>query len=344
MLALLWFLYMSFGMIVTSMASLVTPILKDLNMSYSQMGFILGSWQLTYILSSIGAGQIIDKWGTHKSLFAGTLLIALSAGLRFLPNGFGTLLPIVALFGLGGPMISIGGPKTISLWFKGKSRATGLTIFMTGSSTGMLLGLTLTNSIVMPLAGGGWRITFLGYGILVLMIGLLWWFFARELKPETSAENLGFVNVFKKIIRIRNVQLILAIGLLVMATLHGFSNWFPKILQAQGVSPTMAGFTAGVPVTAGIIGVLTLARIIPSHLRGRALAVYAVCVATALSIVSLVSGISQLFILVLYGMAASSFLPILVLILLDGCGIESGYLGSAGGTFFCIAEIGLRAC
>ena len=32
----------------------ITPILADLRISYSQMGFILGSWQLTYIAGAGG--------------------------------------------------------------------------------------------------------------------------------------------------------------------------------------------------------------------------------------------------------------------------------------------------
>ena len=50
MLLLLWLLYIAFGLVSRSITPLVTPILDDLRMSYSQMGFILGSWQLTYIL------------------------------------------------------------------------------------------------------------------------------------------------------------------------------------------------------------------------------------------------------------------------------------------------------
>ena len=49
MLALLWLLYSSFGFITRALYPLVTPILADLNMSYSQMGLVMGSWQLAYI-------------------------------------------------------------------------------------------------------------------------------------------------------------------------------------------------------------------------------------------------------------------------------------------------------
>jgi len=84
MLSLLWLLYAAFGLAVRSIAPLVTPILEDLHLSYTQMGLILGSWQLTYILVSLIAGTMIDRWGVRKSLFAGTLIVGLSLALRYL--------------------------------------------------------------------------------------------------------------------------------------------------------------------------------------------------------------------------------------------------------------------
>jgi sugar phosphate permease len=83
MLLLLWLLYIAFGLVARSITPLVTPILNDLRMSYSQMGFILGSWQLTYILVALLAGAILDKWGVQKSIFVGALIIGLSASIRF---------------------------------------------------------------------------------------------------------------------------------------------------------------------------------------------------------------------------------------------------------------------
>jgi predicted MFS family arabinose efflux permease len=61
MLALLALLYASFGLVTRSMAPLVTPILRDLRMSYSEMGLILGSWQLTFMGGSIVAGMFLDN-------------------------------------------------------------------------------------------------------------------------------------------------------------------------------------------------------------------------------------------------------------------------------------------
>jgi MFS family permease len=208
-LALLWLLYTVFGMVARSIFPLVTPILNDLHLSYSQMGIILGSWQLTYILVALVAGTILDRWGVHKSIFVGAIFIGLSAALRYLADGFATMLFAVALFGLGGPMISIGGPKTISEWFQDRSRGTAIGIYTTGPWIGGLLALALTNSLIMPLVGNSWRLTFICYGLFAFMVGTLWGIFARASGTATSTEIPGMFTVFRNLFGVRNVQILL---------------------------------------------------------------------------------------------------------------------------------------
>ncbi len=340
MLALLWFLYFSFGLATRSIAPLVTPILKDLKMNYSQMGTILGSWQLTYILVSIFAGTLIDKWGLRKSLFAGVITVGISALLRYFPEGFTGMLFAVALFGVGGPMISIGCPKAIAIWFRGRDRGTAVGTYITGSYIGMLTAFTLTNSIVMPLTGYSWRLTFVFFALVIFSIALLWWFLAREISLTTPAENLGISETFTKLIRIRNVQIILIMGLLSFAISHGFGNWLPKILEAKGLSPISAGFTASIPVASGIPALLSIPRVIPPHFRHRFVALSAFFTILTLLLIVTTSGTLQVIGLILYGITGSGFLPILTLILIDTPEVEPRFMGSVGGLFFCIAEIG----
>jgi len=190
--ALLWLLYATFGLVSRSVSPLVTPILKDLSISYGQMGFILGSWQLTYIAVAVVAGAIIDKWGVRRPLFVGTVIVGLSASLRYFPGGFLGFLPVVALFGVGGPLISIGAPKAISMWFSGQSRGTAVGISMTGMYIGGLFAFAATNSFVMPLTGYSWRLTFVCYGLLTFAVALLWLLLARDTKP---AEDTGSSNM-----------------------------------------------------------------------------------------------------------------------------------------------------
>ena len=339
-LALLWLLYVSFGLITRSIAPLVTPILRDLQITYSQMGTILGSWQLTYIAVAIFAGTLIDKWGIRKSLFGGVIIIGLSALLRYFPEGFMGMLFAVALFGVGGPMISIGCPKTIALWFRGRDRGTAVGIYMTGSLIGGLTALTLTNSMVMPLTGYEWRLVFISYALVAFSIALLWGVFARDVSLAAPSENPGIIETFVKLIKVRNVRIVLITGLLSFATVHGFGSWLPKILEAKGLSPTSAGFAASIPIASGIPALLYLPRTVPSHFRHRVVGLSALLTILTLLLIVITSSTIQIAALILYGITGSGFLPILILILIDTPEVEPRFMGSAGGLFFCIAEIG----
>ncbi len=339
-LALVWLSYFVFGLVSHSVAPLITPILKDLGISYSQMGIILGSWPLTFIVFSAMAGAIIDRWGIRKSLFAGLVIIGLSATLRYFASGFATLLLCVALYGLGGPMIAIGSPKTASVWFRGKGRGTAVGVYMTGPWIGGLVAYSMTNSVVMPLTSYSWRLTFVCFGLLVFVAALLWWFLARDVRPTEVTGSTNITQVFTSLIRIRSIQLILVMGSFLFAVGHGFNDWLPKILETSGLPPAIAGFAASIPLLFSIPALLIIPRSVVSRLRGRIIALLSLATAIVLLMVVMGSGAILIIGLVFYGLSFCSIMPILMLILMDLPEVGSRYMGSAAGMFFCAAQIG----
>jgi cyanate permease len=340
MLILLWLLYLCFGIVSRAIFPLVTPILIDLHMTYSQMGFILGSWQLTYIAIALAAGSIMDGWGVRKSLFAGALIIGLSSSLRYFSNNFTTLLFAVALFGVGGPMISIGGPKTISSWFLGASRGTAIGLYTSGNWIGGLLALSLTNSLVLPLAGNEWRQVFLAYGLIAFSVALLWVLFARDIAGVENSDSMSIIDVFRNLGSLHNVRLVLAMGLLSFAIIHGLSSWLPNILEINGMSGSQAGFAASITIAAGIPSILILPSAVPTRYRGRAMAMLSILTAVNIVLVMQISGVALLICLAVLGFISAPFMALLLLILMDSPGVETRHMGSAGGMFYCVAEMG----
>jgi cyanate permease len=337
---LLWLLYTAFGMVSRSIFPLVTPILEDLHLSYSQMGIILGSWQLTYILVAMMAGIILDRWGIHKSIFMGAFIIGLSAALRCFANGFETMLMAVALFGIGGPMISIGGPKTISEWFHDKSRGAAIGIYTTGPWIGGLLALAFTNSLVMPLVGNSWRLTFVCYGALTCGAGILWGILARGIRQTTPTEGHSMYSVFRNLFGVHNVRILLIMALFSFAIGHGFSSWLPNILETSGMSASRAGFAASIPLATGVPAILLVPRYVPSQHRGRIIAIFGLLTTVHLVMVMFVSGITLYAILSTMGFISAPFMSLMLLILMDTKEVDTKYMGAAGGMFFCVAEIG----
>lgn len=340
MLALAWLLYGSYGLIAFSLPPLVTPILEELNISHSRMGLILGAWPLTYIIVAAIGGAIIDKWGIRKSLFVGIIIIGLSESLRYFTNGFAFLFLCVALFGIGGPMISIGCPKTISLWFRGRERGMAVGIYSMGTWIGGIVALSTINSIFMPLTGYSWRLTFVGFSLLAFVTALLWWFLAKDIKPAESTEGDSMTKVFTTLSRVRNIQLILIIGFLSMVIGHGVTDWLPKILEAGGLSAATAGFAAAIPILGGIPAVLTVPRMVAPHLRGRIVALSSLLAAIAVLMITAMSGVNLIMGLLFYGLASYILTPLLMLILMELPEVGSRYMGAAAGMYFCIAEIG----
>jgi MFS family permease len=107
------------------------------------MRSILGSSAPSYLIVAPIAGVVIDKWGIRKSLLTGIIVIGLSALLQCFATGFLTTFSFVALFGLGGSMVSLGYPKIISLWFKGRSLSIAIGVYMNRSWLGALIAFLL---------------------------------------------------------------------------------------------------------------------------------------------------------------------------------------------------------
>lgn len=342
MLALVWLLYASFGMVTQSLAPLVTPISQDLGLSYTQLGVILGAWPLVYIGVAFAAGTTIDRIGLRKSLGIGILFVDLSVVLRGLATGFETMFLFVAIFGIGGPMISIGAPKVISVWFEGKSRATAVGIYTTGPQIGGVVALSTANSLLLPLTGS-WRLAFAAYGLVVFTAAIFWWLLSREAPRHADhLQERSIVNggAFARLMRVRNVWLVLVIAFVSFVSSHAVSDWLPKILQAGGMSPAEAGFWASAPSLIGIAGALTIPRLVPTRQKRRVLAILLVGYSLATLVLGATSGPPVIGALFLQGIGRSSINPLLMLILMDTPEVGPRHMGAAAGLYFTIGEMG----
>lgn len=340
MLALVWFAYATFGLATRAVAPLVTPIMRDLGISNTQMGAILGGWQAAYIVFAVFAGVILDRWGIRKSVLFGGLIIALSLILRYWVGSFLPLLMAVALLGVGGPLISIGSPKMVSAWFQGRERGIAVGIYATGPIVGSLIALSATHPIVMPMVGGSWRSVFLVYGVLALIVTTLWAVASREAPGQPHEHTARPPHVLRELLGSSEIRNILAMGACSFAVIHGFGNWLPKILESGGFSQARAGFVASLPLIAGLVAAMTVPRIIARGKRRHATAIGAILTAGLLAATPHLAGIPLAAVLTAFGAASGVFLPLEMLMLMEAPGVKARVMGSAGGIFFCFAEIG----
>ena len=86
MLAGVWMVYFCFGATAAAIAPLVSQITRDLGLSHTQMGSVLGAWQFVYIGAAIPCGALLDRLGPRRGLALGALVVALSGILRGLAS------------------------------------------------------------------------------------------------------------------------------------------------------------------------------------------------------------------------------------------------------------------
>lgn len=345
MLAAIWLIYFSFGLVASSIAPLVNVIVSELQISLSRMGTILGAWQFAYLFTAIPLGLAVDRFGLRRSLTIGVMIIAASAFLRGTADNATALWIAVAVFGLGGPLVSIGAPKVISQWFGSHQRGTAMGIYMTGPAVGGIMSLTLTNSVLMPLIDNQWRLVFLIIGSVVLLCGLFWLVVNRPATSQSKAARRAQAtpadwSVFTRLLKVPTVMIVLLMSIAMFVYMHGLSSWLPAILRAKGMSASTAGFWASIPPLAGIAASL----LVPRFAVGRRLFILltGACIAALLSSILLQSLDESVLLLalVLQGIAASSMVTLTMLVLMESPSVGSRHMGAAGGLFFTSAQIG----
>lgn len=342
-LAGVWLVYFCFGIVMVSMAPLVTPISKDLEISNSTMGLILGAWPLTYIVAALPAGILLDRFGARSMLFLAAFIIAMSAVARSLATTPEQMLLAVAMFGFGGPLISVGAPKVIAGLFEGRPRATAMGVYVTGPYIGGLIALSLTNSVLMGLVDGNWRGVMLVFAGFTFLGGLIWLLLSTigDIKADTETGGKKFnLAAFADLVRLRTVRLILAMAIGIFFINHALNNWLPEILITRGLDAVAAGYWASIPAIVGIVGALVVPRLaIPEH---RLLVMAALFVATLLASLMLqgTPGPVMFLGLILQGIARGSMMTVAILILMEAPSVPKERLGLAGGLFFTVAEVG----
>jgi MFS transporter, CP family, cyanate transporter len=346
MLGGVWLVYFSFGLTTASMAPLVGPITRDLGLTHAAMGAVFGAWPLVYILSAVPCGAVLDRYGVRVSLALGAGVVALSGVLRASATSHAALWVAVAVFGIGGPLVSVGAPKAIGRWFEGKDRGLAMGLYVTGSALGNVSALALTNRLMMPWLGGSWRRVLLAYAAFAVMAGLVWLLVSgdrrgRALEHHVVVEGArSTLAVFAQLVQARAVRILLGISIGIFFFNHSLNNWLPQILRHGGMAGHTADVLASVPTAVGIAAALVIPRLaLPSRRLAILVALFA-CAGGATLLIDTRAASLVVLGLVLQGVARGSMTTVTVLVLMERREVGVRHLGAAGGLFFSAAEIG----
>ena len=347
MLALGWAAYFVFGIAATSLAPLVPPVMRDLDLSGSQMGLVLGGWQLVYVFTAVPLGSAVDRLGVRRSVTLALVVIIASLALRAAATSFGMLFAAVALFGVGGPVVSIGVPKIVAEWFPPRERGRAAGFYTTGPTIGGVVVLATAAGLLLPLAGS-WRLVVLIFAAAGVA-GLLAWALgyrdaaapgraagARRSSPAPPRER----GHWRALLRDRNMRLLLVLAGGSFLVNHGLNAWQPTLLQEAGFDLAAAGRWTAAGTLCGLVTALIVPGLTRAGARRGALIVLLLAAAVGLLGMALLRAGPLAAAAVAAAMARAPMLPLTMLLLMEQPGVGARHLGIGAGLLFAAAEIG----
>jgi len=151
----------------TTLALLAPTILKQLNLTGEQYGFIISAFSIAYMVSNPLWGWILDRAGLRKGMTAAVACWTAASVAHAFAGGFWSLSVARAALGFGEGATFPGGLRTVVQTLPPEQRGRGLAVSYSGGS----LGAVVTPLVVTPIfLWWGWRGAFWFTGV----IGIAW--------------------------------------------------------------------------------------------------------------------------------------------------------------------------
>jgi len=208
---------------------------------------------------------LIDKKSFKFVVSVGAMLMALFAVLRILSRENFTLLLLFQLgAAFGQPFVFNAVSKLAALWFPFEERALATGIGIMGQYIGMIIALTVTQSLVSTPNTELLTNMLIIYAAISVIGALLFITLAKE-KPKNSSEALkGEVKVsisfreIGKFFRNRDFITLEALFFIGVGLFTALLTWLEAILVVRGIAVTDAGLIGGIIIVRGIFGSIVI--------------------------------------------------------------------------------------
>lgn len=237
------------------------PITKDvaalLNVSELEIGLLSMCFMVVFIVFSIPASWIIDKYGIRVGIGIGALLTGLFGLMRGLvTEDYTSILLSQIGIAIGQPFLLNAITKLAARWFPISERATASGLGTLSMYIGIFAGMVVT-----PYLAGkvGIPATLYYYGIFAVLAGLAFLFFVRENPPTPPCrpdqeERALVVDGLKTIFKFRDFNILMVIFFIGLGVFNSVTTWIEAILEPRGFTAVEAGTAGGVMIMAGIMG------------------------------------------------------------------------------------------
>jgi MFS family permease len=257
-------LWITFAPITSSAAAFYG--VSDLSIGLLSMCFMI-----VYIVVSIPASWMIDKFGIKIAVGIGVTLTGIFGLLRGLMSDNYTLVLIAQIgIAIGQPFILNAITTVSARWFPINERATAAGLGSLAMYIGIAAGLVLTPYITIHSQISGMLLI---YGIVSVTAVAVFFVFVRERPPTAPClpgqeERSLVFDGLKKSLRMKDFILLLVIFFVGLGVFNAVTTWIEDIVRPRGFSIVQAGNIGGLMILGGIIGAVVI-PLLSDHYRKR---------------------------------------------------------------------------
>ncbi len=226
-------------------------------------------YMLMYILFTIPASWVIDKFGAKRSVMIGAIITALFGLIRYVFADIFIIVLITQLFiAIGQPFLINISTKIPANWFPVKERSTASGILVMAQYLGFIVPMALSPILAISI---GIKPMLGIYAAIACIATIMVAVFLKEKPeiapgPEAEREDISLASM-KKLLNSKSFNMVLCISFIAMGMFNTLLSMIEKILTPRGISFENAGWVGTAFIVAGVIGAVVLPMISDKRLQ-----------------------------------------------------------------------------
>ncbi|MBN1472047.1 MAG: MFS transporter [Syntrophaceae bacterium] len=240
--------------LLTALPIPLSPLIRnDFNLDYTQTGFVISAFTLSYGFGQLPAGWLTDRIGPRIMITLGICGVAFAGLLVGLSYTYLMMILFLVLMGIMGGGYHPAAPPMIVASVKPEKRGSALGLHLTGGSASYFLAPIIAAAIA---ATWGWRGSFIGLAVPAMIFGVIFYMIMGRIESAKGKNEKAVIADpigLSKPGRVRRLVIIIILSTFLNAVLLSVASFVPLFLVDHfGIAESKAAAAMAFMYSAGL--------------------------------------------------------------------------------------------
>jgi CP family cyanate transporter-like MFS transporter len=185
-LLLLWLAGIALRLTILAVPPVIPLIQDEFNLSATEIGILTGLPSMLFAFAAVPGSLLVARLGIRAALVVGLALTAIGGALRGALPDVAWLYGMTIAMGAGVAVMQVTMPPAVRAWLPNRI-GFATAVYANGLLIGEILPVALMLPLVLPLAGGSWKLGFVVWSFPVAIIAIIVMLFAP--RPITNGST-----------------------------------------------------------------------------------------------------------------------------------------------------------